>query len=144
MMAHSVQIVIACDDPNRMMEFWSAALDYILQPPPDGFETWEQFADTVEIPADQRNDLGAVVDPEGIGPRLLFERWDGGVRNQRVHIDINSVGHGVKDEDRPHRLAAERERLELLGGTFNKEASGMAGESWIEMFDPEGNWFCVQ
>ena len=94
--------------------------------------------------ADRRNDLGAAVDPAGVGPRILFERWDGGAPNQRVHLDISSVGHGVTDDDRPQRLAAERSRLELLGATFKTEASGMAGESWIEMFDPEGNWFCVQ
>ena len=143
-MAHPLQIVIACDDPMRLMEFWADALDYILQPPPDGFETWEQFADTVGIPVDRRNDLGAVVDPEGVGPRILFERWDGGAPNQRIHIDVNSVGDGVGGDDRLQRLAAERARLELLGATFKTEASGMAGETWIEMFDPEENWFCVQ
>jgi hypothetical protein len=41
-------------------------------------------------------------------------------------------------------LAGERVRLEALGATFKREASGVAGEYWIEMFDPEGNWFCVQ
>ena len=36
------------------------------------------------------------------------------------------------------------ERLEKLGAVYQREATGMAGEIWIEMFDPEGNWFCVQ
>lgn len=47
-----------------MIQFWAAALVYDIQPPPDGFETWEQFADTVGIPDDRRNDIGAVVDPD--------------------------------------------------------------------------------
>lgn len=144
-MAHSVQIVIACEDPARLTEFWAAALEYVPQPPPEGFESWDQFADTVGIPPDRRNDISAVIDPDGVGPRILFERWDGGLPNQRVHIDVNSVGgHTLSEEERGDRLAAERSRLETLGATFKREATGMAGERWIELFDPEGNWFCVQ
>ena len=137
-MAHQLQIVIACADPDRMTEFWAAALDYVPQPPPEGFETWEQFADAVGIPGERRGDIGAVIDPDGSGPRILFERWDGGAPSQRLHLDINSV-HGSDAT-----LESERARLEALGATFKREASGMAGESWIEMYDPEGNWFCVQ
>ena len=140
-MSHSVQIVFACEDPARMTEFWSAALDYVPQPPPDGYESWDEFADEVGIPEERRNDISAAVDPDGVGPRLLFERWDGGVPNQRVHIDVNSVG---ETDDREAALAGERDRLEGLGATFHRSASGMAGETWIEMHDPEGNWFCVQ
>jgi hypothetical protein len=116
----------------------------VLQPPPNGFDTWEEFADDVGIPDESRNDISAVVDPSGLGPRVLFERYDGGAPNQRVHVDINSVGQDVPSEVRPALLAAERVRLEALGATYKSEASGMAGESWIEMYDPEGNWFCVQ
>jgi hypothetical protein len=87
------------------------------------------------------------VDPSGDGPRILFERWDGGAPNQRVHIDVNSVGGGGfdgSDEERRAALAEERARLEALGATYQREATGVAGEIWIEMHDPEGNWFCVQ
>jgi len=143
-MAHSIQVVLACDDPARLTEFWAAALGYVLQPPPDGFETWTDFANAVGIPEGNRNDVSAVVDPDGEGPRLLFERYDGGAPNQRVHIDVNVVGPTTSTEARTQRLAEERERLEKLGATFKREASGMAGETWIEMYDPEGNWFCVQ
>jgi len=127
-----------------LTEFWAGALGYVPQPPPDGFETWGDFADAVGIPEENRNDVSAVVDPDGEGPRLLFERYDGGAPNQRVHIDVNVVGPTTSTEARTQRLAEERERLEKLGATFKREASGMAGETWIEMYDPEGNWFCVQ
>lgn len=146
-MAHSVQIVVACEDPNLLAEFWAEALGYIVQPPPPGFETWEQFADSLGIPEENRNDVSAVVDPQGSGPRVLFERYFGGEPNQRVHIDVNAVGGGaveLTDEERRARLLEERARLEGLGATFKREASGVAGEIWIEMYDPEGNWFCVQ
>lgn len=139
-----VQVVFACQSPQLLAEFWAEALGYELQPPPDGFDSWDAFADAVGIPEDRRNDLAAVVDPAGVGPRVLFERWQPGEPQQRIHLDINALGHGVEGEERVARLREERERLEALGATFHRQAHGMAGEVWIEMFDPEGNWFCVQ
>lgn len=141
-----MQIVIACEDPSRLTEFWAGVLGYVEQPPPPDFESWEQFADQVGIPEENRNDISAVVDPDGKGPRLLFERYDGGAPNQRVHFDVNVMAGSVEmsDAERQARLVEERARIEELGGTFKREAKGLAGEVWIEMFDPEGNWFCVQ
>lgn len=130
-----------------MTDFWSEALGYAPQSPPDGFETWEAFADTVGIPQERRNDFGAVVDPDGVGPRIFFERYDAGPVSRRLHFDVNSVGgRGVDltDEQRRAALHDERERLESIGATFERVATGAAGEIWIEMLDPEGNWFCVQ
>lgn len=128
-----------------MAEFWAGALGYIVQPPPPGFDTWDDFADSVGIPAEKRNDISAVVDPDEGGPRILFERWDGGEPNKRLHIDVNAIANReLEADEREKRLAAERERLEALGATFHRLASGMAGERWMEMFDVEGNWFCVQ
>ena len=82
--------------------------------------------------------------PWGKGPRILFERYDGGQPNQRVHFDVNVIQEPVDQAERVERLHRERIRLEGLGASFKREATGMAGEYWIEMFDPEGNWFCVQ
>jgi hypothetical protein len=124
-----------------MTEFWAAALGYIPQPPPPGFDTWDAFADSVGMPEEARGDISAVIDPEGKGPRILFERWDGGAPNKRFHIDVNSVGDIA---DKEEGLTAERARLEALGATFERVATGIAGEIWMEMYDPEGNWFCVQ
>jgi hypothetical protein len=143
-LSHSIQIVIACEDPAGLSVFWASALGYIVQPPPAGFDTWDEFADSVGIPAEKRNDIGAVIDPDGVGPRLLFERYDGGEPSQRVHFDVNVIGEPVGEEERKALLAQERVRLESLGARFKREATGIAGEYWIEMFDPEGNWFCVQ
>jgi hypothetical protein len=143
-MSHSIQVVIACEDPSRLVEFWAAALGYIPEPPPEGFDTWQDFADAIGIPEANLNDIGAVIDPDGIGPRFLFERYNGGEPNQRVHIDVNVIGANVTDEERRDLLGEERARLEALGARFKKEATGIAGEYWIEMIDPGGNWFCVQ
>ncbi len=145
-MAHSIQIVIAARDPERLARFWAGALQYELQPPPPGFGSWDEFADSVGIPEDRRNDMAAAVDPTGEGPRVLFERWEPDPPGKRVHLDINAVGHSpdLDDEARRSLLSDERGRLEALGATFEREATGLAGEIWIEMYDPEGNWFCVQ
>jgi hypothetical protein len=146
-MAHSLQVVFACESPADLAEFWAEALGYVIQLPPDGYESWDAFAEDHRIPEERRNDVSAVVDPDGDGPRLLFERFDGGRPNQRVHIDINSVEAGdieITDDERSAKLAEERSRLEAIGATYKRRATGMAGEVWIEMFDPEGNWFCVQ
>lgn len=97
------------------------------------------------IPVERRNDISAVVDPAEAGPRILFERWDGGEVNKRVHIDVNAIGNlELEPDEAERRFAEERERLEALGATFHRMADGMAGETWMEMFDVEGNWFCVQ
>jgi hypothetical protein len=143
-LSRSIQVVIACDDPAALAEFWATALGYIVQPPPERFSTWDEFADSVGIPEEKRNDISAVVDPEGTGPRILFERYDGGARSQRVHFDVNVVAEQVGEAERKTILEEERLRLEALGASFKREATGMAGEYWIEMFDLEGNWFCVQ
>ena len=139
-----MQIVIACADPARLAGFWAQVLGYVEQPPPDGFESWEQFADQVGIP--EANRSKSTRGPDGSGPRVLFERFDGGAPNQRVHFDVNVIGSqaALSADERGTQLTAERVRIEGLGGTFKREASGVAGEVWIEMYDPEGNWFCVQ
>ncbi len=67
-------------------------------------------------PGAKWDDLDAVVDPDGVGPRLFFERWDAGEPNKRVHLDVNALaGEELSPEEREQRLAEERRRLEALG-----------------------------
>lgn len=40
-MATSIQLVFDTADPDREARFWAAALGYVLQPPPEGFASWE-------------------------------------------------------------------------------------------------------
>jgi len=35
-----IQVVIDAAEPAKLAEFWAQALDYVLEPPPHGFETW--------------------------------------------------------------------------------------------------------
>lgn len=72
--ALDIQVVIDSADPRGLAEFWAAALNYVLQPPPQGFESWEEFADKIGIPPEDHDRLSAVVDPEGGKPRILFQK----------------------------------------------------------------------
>ena len=40
-------MVLDAADPARLAEFWALALDYVFEPPPKGFETWEDFARSI-------------------------------------------------------------------------------------------------
>jgi hypothetical protein len=88
--------------------------------------------------------MSAVVDPDGRGPRLFFQRVPEGksVKN-RVHLDLN-VGIPRDDPKASRvRVVEASERLVSLGATKLREAEER-GEFWIVMQDVEGNEFCLQ
>jgi hypothetical protein len=131
-MATGIQITFDAADPPALAEFWALALDYVLQPPPPGFDSWEAFAEANGIPPERFGDYGAVVDPAGEGPRLLFLRVpEGKVAKNRVHLDV-----GVPDRE------AHVARLVEAGGRRIDDRSEL-GSVWTVMEDPEGNVFCV-
>ncbi|MGZ3588658.1 MAG: VOC family protein, partial [Candidatus Limnocylindrales bacterium] len=59
------QVVMDCRDPDRQATFWAAALGYVLQAPPAGFESWEAFLRQTGVPEADWNSASALVDPEG-------------------------------------------------------------------------------
>jgi hypothetical protein len=144
-MATKVQIVLDCADPARLAEFWAAALGYHVQPPPEGFPSWEAFLTEIGVPESEWNSASAVVDPVGEGPRIFLQRVpEPRVTKNRMHLDLNvGGGHGTPDEDRAARVDAEVTRLTGLGATDPSEMT-QRGERWVVMHDPEGNEFCVQ
>jgi hypothetical protein len=143
--ATGIQVVIDCADPARLADFWAAALGYTLQDPPPGFATWPEFLAAEGVPESEWNSASAVVDPDGSGPRIFFQRVpEAKTGKNRVHMDLNvSGGRGVALETRRERVNAEAQRLEQLGAS-RVRAMEQRGEYWIVMQDPEGNEFCVQ
>ena len=143
-MAHSFQVTFDAANPMAVAEFWAAALGYIVQPPPEGFATWEEFADSVGIPEDDRDNLAAVIDPDGDGPRLLFQKVpEGKTVKNRVHLDVNiTEGDSSPDEHR-QAIDTEVDRLITLGATRLDDFDDPTG-TWTVMQDVEGNEFCVQ
>jgi Glyoxalase-like domain len=147
-MATDIQVVIDCADPDRMMTFWAAALGYKEQDPPDGYGSWEDFLRAMNVPEDRWNSAGAVVDPEGKGPRIYFQRVpEPKTVKNRVHLDLNvSGGRATPADERRRRVDAEVERLKDEGATVFRpgEVDPELGEYWVVMQDVEGNEFCVQ
>ena len=75
-------VVVDVTDPNIMAEFWTFALGYVLQPPPQGFETWRAFADALDMSAEDRERYTAIMDPKGVGPRIVFQKVPEGQDSQ--------------------------------------------------------------
>jgi len=144
-MATSVQVVIDCADPDRLANFWASALGYKLQDPPEGYVSWDDWLREMKVPEDQWNSASSVVDPEGKGPRVYFQRVpEGKVVKNRVHLDLNvGGGRGTPAEKRKLRVDAEAERLVGAGATKVRPVD-QRGEYWVVMQDPEGNEFCLQ
>ncbi|MCW3814301.1 VOC family protein [Micromonospora sp. DR5-3] len=144
-MARDVQITFDCADPAGLAAFWAEALGYQLQDPPAGFESWEQALEAMGVPPERRNDASAVVDPEGSGPRLFFQRVpEGKQAKNRVHLDVRAAS-GLTGEARMAALEAEAERLVSQGATRLQryEPAPPLGAGHIVMADPEGNEFCL-
>lgn len=145
-MATRIQVVIDCADPDALARFWSEALHYKLQDPPPAFESWEDFLRSNGVPESDWNAASAVVDPEGAGPRLYFQRVpEPKTVKNRLHLDLNVSGPpGTPIEQRRERVDAEVERLLRLGATLMRPgAVSEMGEYWTVLQDPQGNEFCV-
>ena len=132
-MRQSVQVTVDSADPRGLGAFWCAALGYVEQPPPPGFETWEDALDAFGVDRSDPNRAFAIVDPDGVGPRVFFLKVpEGKTAKNRVHLDVH-VG------DEREAKAAE---LESLGATVVGRFDEPEG-TWISMLDPEGNEFCL-
>lgn len=137
-----VQITFDCGDPAAVARFWKEVLGYVDPPVPAGFDTWEAFDDS--LPAEDKGSAWACQDPEGVGPRLFFQRVpEAKTVKNRVHIDVR-VGTGLRGEQRLAALEAEATRLESLGARRVRllPADG-TNESCLVMQDVEGNEFCL-
>jgi hypothetical protein len=145
-MATDIQVVIDCADPDRLAHFWADALHYRIQDPPEGFASWPDFLRAQGIPEADFNKASAVVDPDGKGPRIYFQRVpEAKVVKNRVHLDLNvGGGHDAGLDENRRRVDAEVERLQGLGASVFRPGSVEDGEYWVVMQDPEGNEFCVQ
>ena len=141
-MAKRIQVVFAAKHPGRLAEFWRTALGYSEESPPEGYATWEEFADANGIDLSAGTDIDSAVDPDAVGPRFLFER-DEPRASGAVHVDVNVAERGTPMEERRKLVDAEVERLTAAGATKTRVVD-RENQYWVEMADPEGNWFCVQ
>ena len=108
------QLVIDCKDPELLARFWAAALGYVLEPPPEGFATWDDWRRDTGL-ADSDLGIGAdsIIDPGGDGPRIWFRvDEDAKVVKNRLHIDIHVSGGRTVLESRSVPLATRRQRVD--------------------------------
>jgi len=144
-MSRTIQVTFDAADPGALAEFWNEVLGYTFQPPPDGFDTWEEALDHWGVPEEDRNMASASVDPDERGPRLFFQRVpEGKTAKNRLHLDVRAAP-GLEGVERMAALEAECERLVALGATRvrRSEPEPPMSQGFIVMQDPEGNEFCL-
>jgi hypothetical protein len=146
MSAREVQITFDAADPGALAEFWAAALGYRLQPPPEGFASWDAALDAWGVPPEERNSRSAIVPVDGDGPRVFFQRVpEPKTAKNRVHLDVRAAP-GLEGDARMAALEEECARLVGLGATRQRRfepGEDLGGTGFIVMADPEGNEFCL-
>src|SRR5215218_2710437 len=142
----TLQVVFDCADPAAQASFWAEAIGYHIPAPPPGFDDWDAWAEAQGIPEERWNEARALEDPDGLRPRVFFQKVpEPKVAKNRLHLDVNvGGGHDVPLQERRERVDAEVRRLKALGATDERGAIEKLGEYWVRMNDPEGNEFCVQ
>jgi predicted enzyme related to lactoylglutathione lyase len=112
--AATIGLVLDCAEPDRLAEFWSAALGYVT--------------------LGEAGSYVLLVDETGVKPKLLLQRVpEAKAGKNRMHLDIET--RAVDEE--VHRLEALGARRVEVGARFEH------GTRWVVMADPEGNEFCV-
>ncbi|OBA87039.1 VOC family protein [Mycobacterium sp. SMC-16] len=136
------QVTFDCAVPERVAQFWCDVLGYVVPAPPPGFASWDDFDRA--LPPEHQGSKFACVDPEGIGPRLFFQRVpEGKAVKNRVHLDVR-VATGLAGDERLAALETECERLVALGAVrVRLLPADDINESCIVMQDVEGNEFCL-
>ncbi len=141
------QLVVDCADADLLARFWAAALGYVIEPPPAGFETWDDWRRDIGLPQEE---LGAgadsIVDPDGHGPRVWFQVVPDvkSVKN-RLHLDVRASGErSLPLATRVEQVEAEVRRLCDLGATRLRALTEEGLDHYaVAMTDPEGNEFDV-
>jgi hypothetical protein len=138
-----MQVVFDAAEPAKLAEFWALALDYVLEPPPEGFRTWEDFGLSIGMPEERFGDQASVIDPADEGPRLYFQRVpEAKTAKNRVHLDIRVARPEISGEARKQLVSEKVEQLVQAGASIAWESDDITGAA-IVMRDPEGNEFCV-
>jgi 4a-hydroxytetrahydrobiopterin dehydratase len=109
-----VEIAIDAADIEAVRPFWQAVLGYVPEHTLEG-----------EV-------VDAIIDPEGLGPSVWFQRMEEPrVERNRIHLDVNV----------PADVAQERVAAAVAaGGRLVSDAENKA--FWV-LADPEGNEACV-
>ncbi len=142
------QLTIDCNDPGPLVRFWAEVLDYEVQPPPDGFGTWNDWYLSVGVPGDELDLDGdgadRIYDPTGKGPKIWFQAVpEAKTIKNRLHLDVYvGGGRSVPIEERRQRVNSRVSELVDLGASID-HITDVDGSYFTVMQDPAGNEFCV-
>jgi glyoxalase superfamily protein len=145
------QIVInSVGHPEALARFWAEALGYVLEPPPAGFATWDEWRRDVGLPESWLGrGTDCIVDPDGAGPRIWIQVVpDAKTTSNRLHLDIHASGaRDLPIAARKQRVDDEARRLCALGATLLSDLDEEPAEGLdhyaVALKDPEGNEFDI-
>ena len=141
MSAYDVQVAVDAKDPHALAAWWADALGWKKEPSNEAFirQMIEQGHATDDDTTTFNGELvwkdgAAVARPDGLSPRLYFQRVpEPKTVKNRMHLDLRI---GTDDVD------AVVERLVANGATVLYQ--GQQGpHTWVTIADPEGNELCV-
>lgn len=143
-MSQRFTLALDAADPKALGTFWATALGYVEEPPPKPYATWPETFDAWGLPRERWNDAYAVVDPEGVGPRLFLQRVpEPKTAKNRLHLDVWVPGETRENPASPDDKRAHAAHLVEHGATILQELDRPGMGFWVVMSDPEGNEFCV-
>ena len=142
-MSRALQVVFDAAAPGALAEFWKVALGYVSDPPPSGFSSWDEALARWGVPEERRDDANAIVDPDGAGARVFFQKVpEAKAGKNRVHLDV-AVPRGLPEGEHWPTVLALVDELTAVGAQVLDERSNPFGDHWMVLTDPEGNEFCV-
>ena len=130
MVSRFSEIVVDCEQPRRLAEFWCAVLGYrVLDEEEGAIEIGPPDVSTEDDWAEWQARLLREPSP----PTIVFIVVpEGKTVKNRLHIDVSPI-----DTSQPEEV----ERLLALGAT--RADIGQGDVPWTVLRDPEGNEFCV-
>ena len=136
-----VDMTMDAADPDRLAEFWKAAVGYVDEPPPAPFTDRREWLRSFgeEIGDDEPIGAAWLVDPNGIAPRLsILPVPEPKTAKNRLHFDLR-VAADTPPGQRGTVLQAEVDRLIAVGASVLWSMD----DHHVTLVDPEGNEFCI-
>ena len=144
-------LTIDSNDPALMARFWGPLLGYVPEPPPDGFDSWLAYYQSVvpeeNLSGDPDDYIDRIVDPAGAGPKIWFQPVpERKTVKTRFHFDVYVADRSAPMEEIVATVDAKVAELVALGATVdhpNRIDTDTLQRYAVVMHDPEGNEFCV-
>jgi len=134
-----------CQDAAAMARFWTVALGYVEAPPPEGWDTWEDWLRHFDVPEDEWDDGASLEDPQGVLPSISFLKVpEPKTAKNRLHLDLQVAGgRHVDQRKRETLIEGMVEVLVEAGGSVAFRSLQGDRLDHVVMRDPEGNELCV-